>query len=286
MPGGDVPYRLCPLPLGAFRALMPLGLLFPATVSEGPLRRAWRSIVKAKTRRQDKAEPLMAEDLRQLVAALPRYGEAGYEEPLRRGAFRGRLGELTLTSLRDRALLLTGWAGALRRSELVAIRPADLELVPGEEYTLRVSRSKQDQAARGLYKGIPYGQHAESCPVLALRTWTQAAAAALDLPSGQPLSGPVFRRFYRGESVGRAAMTAQYVSRILKEHAARIGLDAAAYSAHSLRSGFTRAGDPPRQTRAARLGSIPGTPVAGRPSASTPERTGTFEENPAKDFGI
>ena len=173
----------------------------PATVSEGPLRRAWRGIVKAKTRRQDKAEPLLAEDLRQLVSALPRYGEASRgdpsgkgdpsgEEPLRRGRFRGAPGELTLTSLRDRALLLTGWAGALRRSELVAIRAADLELVPSEGYTLRVGRSKQDQAGEGLYKGLPYGTHAESCPVLALRTWTQAAAAALDSPPGRRFRGP------------------------------------------------------------------------------------------------
>ena len=252
----------------------------PATVSEGPLRRAWRGIAREKTRRQDKAEPLMAEDLRGLVAALPRYGDAGYEEPLERGTFRGRPGELTLTSLRDRALLLTGWAGALRRSELVRVRTEDLELVAGEGYTLYIQRSKQDQTGRGLYKGLPYGTRAESCPVLALRTWTGAASAALE----EPLEGPVFRRFYRGESVGKKAMTAQYVSRILKEHAARIGLDASEYSAHSLRSGFI--------TQAIRKGKRERRVKEHSGHASWEafgeyvKRAGTFEENPAKDIGI
>ena len=78
----------------------------PASVAEGPLRKIWKGLVREKTRRQDGAPPLLVEDLRSIIEHLPRYST---EED-------GSAGELTLTSLRDRALLLVGWTGALRRS--------------------------------------------------------------------------------------------------------------------------------------------------------------------------
>ena len=204
----------------------------PASVAEAPLRRIWRGLVKEKTRQTDSPEPLMAEELRQMVASLPRY-----VEPFEKGAFCGSAGDLTLTALRDRAVLLVGWAGALRRSELVALRSQDITFQRGRGFTMHVGRSKSDQEAEGQYKGIPYGERAETCPVLSLRQWMQAAAEALGRP-GELLDGPIFRRFYRGESVGKNAMSAKYVSRIVKEGIGSIGLDPEDYSAHALRSGF------------------------------------------------
>jgi site-specific recombinase XerD len=131
----------------------------PASVSSGPLRKIWKGIVREKTRRQDQAEPLMVEDLRRIVQHLPR------EES----------GELTIQSLRDRAILLVGWAGALRRSELTGLTVSDLEFLSGRGVNLYIRKSKTDQEGGGLIKGLPYGAHAETCPVTALRTWMKRA---------------------------------------------------------------------------------------------------------------
>ena len=204
----------------------------PASVAEAPLRRIWRGLVKEKTRATDSPEPLMAEELRQIVASLPRYTES-----FDKNAFCASAGDFTLTSLRDRAILLTGWAGALRRSELVTLTSEDITFQRGRGFTMHVGRSKTDQAGEGQYKGIPYGERPQTCPVLSLRKWMQAASEALGRP-GEMLRGPIFRRFYRGETVGKSAMSAKYVSRIVKEGAGRVGLDPEDYSAHALRSGF------------------------------------------------
>ncbi len=232
----------------------------PATVSEGPLRRIWRGIVREKTRQQDKAEPLMIEDLRLIVQSLPQNQESG---------------ELTLASQRDRAILLVGWAGALRRSEIVGLAVSDLDFVPGEGVNVFVAKSKTDQEGEGLLKGIPYGSHPDTCPVSALRTWLRAAE--ID-------SGPVFRRFYRGATVGSGALTAQYVSVILKGHAERVGLPVEALSAHSLRSGFItqaiRAGKSERRVKE----------HSGHESWEAfngyVKKAATFAENPVKDIGL
>lgn len=236
------------------------GLDNPARVAEGPLMRIWKGIVRDKTRQQDKAEPLMAQDLRAIVQQLPRDPETG---------------ALTLASLRDRALLLLGWAGALRRSELVGLTTDDIQFVAGDGLNLTIRKSKTDQEGEGLIKGIPYGDHAETCPVTALRTWLQAAGIR---------SGPLFRRFYRGGSIGKTALTAQYVSRILKEHAERVGLPPDAFSAHSLRSGFItqaiRAGKPERRVKE----------HSGHKSWETfngyVKKAATFEGNPVKGIGL
>lgn len=231
----------------------------PASVSSGPLRSIWRGLVRDKTRQQDKAEPLMVEDLRLIIQHLPR----------------DESGELTIQSLRDRAILLIGWAGALRRSEIVGLTTNDLDFVPGKGVNVFILKSKSDQEGEGLLKGIPYGAHPDTCPVTALRTWLQAAEIG---------SGPVFRRFYRGGSVGKTALTAQYVSIILKEHAERVGLSSEDLSAHSLRSGFItqaiRAGKPERRVRE----------HSGHKSWDTfngyVKQAATFKGNPAEGIGL
>ena len=242
----------------------------PASVAEGPLRTIWKGIVREKTRQQDGAPPLMVEDLRSIIEHLPRYSSSDD----------GPTGELTLTSLRDRALLLVGWTGALRRSELVALTTADIEFVEGEGVNVYVRRSKSDQEGTGLVKGLPYGSGQETCPVTALRQWLQAAEANVE----GDFEGDVFRRFYRGESIGESAMTAQYVSKVLKRHAESAGLDPEAYSAHSLRAGFItqaiRAGKAERRVKE----------HSGHASWETfnqyVEEAGTFQDNPAEDIGL
>jgi len=242
----------------------------PATVAEGPLRPIWKGIVREKTRQQDGATPLLIEDLKKIIEHLPCYNEADD----------GPTGRLTLTSLRDRAILLVGWTGALRRSEIVALNTQDLEFIAGEGVNITIRRSKTDQEAEGMTKGLPYGSNKETCPVTALRTWIQAAARHVD----GPFDGPIFRRFYRGESIGSTALTAQYVSKILKRHAERVGLDPEGYSAHSLRAGFItqaiRAGKAERRVKE----------HSGHKSWETfnryVEKAGTFQDNPAEDIGL
>ncbi|HET6567488.1 MAG TPA: site-specific integrase [Rhodothermales bacterium] len=232
----------------------------PASVSKGPLRTIWKGIIRDKTRRQDKAEPLMVEDLRRIIQHLPQDKKTG---------------ELTLTSLRDRALLLIGWAGALRRSEIVGLEVADVDFISGEGINLYIRHSKTDQEGIGLIKGIPYGAHPETCPVVALRTWLQAA---------QITDGPIFRRFFRGQKLAENAITAQYVSIILKKHGGRIGLDIEDFSAHSLRSGFI--------TQAIRIGKSERRVKehSGHKSWQAfngyVKQAGTFHQNPGKDIGL
>jgi site-specific recombinase XerD len=242
----------------------------PASVAEGPLRKIWKGIVREKTRQQDGAPPLMVEDLRSIIEHLPRYSSSDD----------GPTGRLTLTSLRDRALLLVGWTGALRRSELVALTTSDIELIEGEGVNVYVRQSKSDQEGAGLVKGLPYGSNKETCPVTALRQWLQAAEGQL----GEPLEGDIFRRFHRGESIGESAMTAQYVSKVLKRHAESAGLDPDEYSAHSLRAGFItqaiRAGKAERRVKE----------HSGHESWETfnqyVEEAGTFQDNPAEGIGL
>ena len=133
----------------------------------------------------------------------------------------------TLTGKRDRALLALGFAGAFRRSELVALDVADLrEDKDGLRVTVR--RSKTDQEGKGFEKAIPHGRFVR--PVALLREWLDAAGIT---------EGPVFRPVSRSGRVrGIERLTTQSVADIIKRYAAAAGLDASAFGGHSLRSGF------------------------------------------------
>lgn len=131
----------------------------------------------------------------------------------------------TLLGQRDRALLLLGFAGAFRRSELVALQVADLAFEPDGVRVL-IRRSKADQDGRGQEIAIPRGTKLR--PVAALQTWLAAASIT---------TGPVFRNVSRHGTVGDA-LTPQVVALVVKRHADAAGLDPAAFAGHSLRSGF------------------------------------------------
>ncbi|WER45120.1 site-specific integrase [Cupriavidus sp. WKF15] len=132
-----------------------------------------------------------------------------------------------MQAARDRALLLIGFAGAFRRSELVAIRREDItEHANGLEILIR--RSKTDQAGAGRTAFIPYAKGAR-CPVKALRGWLELAGIA---------SGWVFRSVSRYDKVGTAALSAQSVALIIKAAVQRTGGDPARVSGHSLRAGY------------------------------------------------
>jgi integrase len=130
-----------------------------------------------------------------------------------------------IKGLRDRALLLMGFGGAFRRSELVALDVTDLEETDdGLRVTIR--RSKTDQEGHGVTIAVVRG--GTCCPVTALRAWLEAAAIT---------EGPVFRQVRRGGHVTGKRLAPAAVCDIVKACAGRLGLDPKAYGAHSLRSG-------------------------------------------------
>ena len=152
-------------------------------------------------------EPLTLDDLRALVRAC---GD-------------------DLAGLRDRALLLVGFAAALRRSEIVAL---DVEHVRiNGVLRITIARSKTDQEGQGVVKTIPRLADPELCPVRALRAWLDAAGIA---------SGPIFRSVNRWGKVGKR-LSAYDVARIVKRRAEAAGLDARMLAGHSLRAGFATA---------------------------------------------
>jgi site-specific recombinase XerD len=132
-----------------------------------------------------------------------------------------------LKGTRDRALLLLGFAGAFRRSELVALNVADLEESEGG-LKITIRRSKTDQEGHGETIAIVRGG-GMSCPVKAVKAWLQAATIA---------EGALFRPVAKGGRLGSERLTDQSVCNIVKDYAQRLGLKAADFGAHSLRSGF------------------------------------------------
>jgi site-specific recombinase XerD len=131
-----------------------------------------------------------------------------------------------LTTLRDRALLLLGFAGAFRRSELVALNVADIQEVP-EGLRVTIRRGKTDPEGRGAVIAIVRGEVA--CPVSALRDWLRAAEIT---------DGPLFRPIRRGGHVQNTRLTDRTVATIVKSYAEQAGFDPMLFSGHSLRAGF------------------------------------------------
>lgn len=151
-------------------------------------------------------DPISLEELRSMVASCPE----------------------DLTGLRDRSILLLGFVGAFRRSELVALDVGDLDA--GERGVLvTVRRSKTDQTGEGMVKVIPYSVDPSCCPVRALRGWFEASAIQ---------SGAVFRSIDRWGRLSTGGMGAAAVAGIVKRAASRVGIDPIRVAGHSLRSGF------------------------------------------------
>ena len=131
-----------------------------------------------------------------------------------------------LAGLRDRALLLLGFGGALRRSELVALDVADIEETQtGLLVTIRGSKTDQERA--GVTIAVAQGDVA--CPARALRAWLEASGIE---------AGAIFRPIDKGGTVQASRLTCRSVANIVKAYAGRAGFDASTFSGHSLRAGF------------------------------------------------
>jgi len=130
-----------------------------------------------------------------------------------------------INKIRSRALLLIGFSGGFRRSELVAIDYEDIDFVI-EGVKIFIKRSKTDQSGEGMTKGIPYFSNSKYCPVISLKNWIQKSEIK---------HGKIFD------------ISDKSVALIIKKYTAIAGLDSRKYSGHSLRSGFA--------TSAAELGA-------------------------------
>lgn len=136
----------------------------------------------------------------------------------------------SLIDLRDRALILLGFAGAFRRSELALLRLTDITETE-DGLRVRLRQSKTDQEGEGFVKGIPYGHEYKTCPVRAWKAWKEAAGVT---------DGYAFRSITRHSKLG-ASLSDRAVAEVIKRRAKAAGLEYTEFSGHSLRAGLATA---------------------------------------------
>lgn len=134
----------------------------------------------------------------------------------------------SLQALRDRAILLLGFMGAFRRSELAGLDVEDIRKYP-QGIVVTIRHSKTDQTSAGQQIGIPYLSHSSMDCIHALQEWLTAAGIT---------SGPLFRSFLKNGKVSSRRLSDKSINLIVKKYAASIGLNPEMYGAHSLRHGF------------------------------------------------
>lgn len=185
--------------------------------------------------------------------------------------------DFSASGRRDRAMLVIGFAAALRRSELVGLKVTDITATH-DGLEIRLGRSKTDQEGKGASIGLPRGAHLRTCPVRAFEEWQQVAKRS---------AGPLFRPVTKGGNIGATALTPYAVTRILTKRAAlaRVVIDGPEQlSAHALRVGFiteayakgVRDEDIMRHTRHRDLRTMRG----------YVRRAGLISDSPAKQLGL
>lgn len=170
------------------------------------VRETWKGIKRTFGTAQQGKAPARTQEIRRMVATL----------------------DATVSGDRDRALLLVGFAGALRRSELVALDVADIAW-PEEGLVVTIRHSKTDQEGAGAQLGIPFGADEATCPVRALRRWLEVSEIT---------EGPLFRKVERNGVVSGNRMHPTSVALVVKRAARAAGYDEAKFAGHSLRAGF------------------------------------------------
>lgn len=163
------------------------------------IRRSKGTAAKAKT-------PVLAEDLKRMLSHVPE----------------GLLG------VRDRALLLVGFAGAFRRSELVGLDHGDVEFAR-DGLVVRIRKSKTDQDGEGRKIGIPYGSNPITCPIRSLQDWLQKSGIT---------EGALFRPINRHGKMAEVRLSSAAVAEVVKRYAGAVGLNIGEFAGHSLRAGL------------------------------------------------
>ena len=125
-------------------------------------------------------------------------------------------------------MILIGFAGGFRRTELISINYEDLDFVE-DGLKITIKKSKTDQFGEGMIKGLPYFTNDIYCPVTNLKTWLKISKIK---------SGPVFRKFKKGSLLTEKRLTDQSVTLIIKKYLQLAGIENTNFAGHSLRSGF------------------------------------------------
>jgi len=175
----------------------------------GMVKRTLAGIRREKGTAPHQKSALLVDDLRRMVAPL--------------GA--------SLLDRRDRALILLGFAAALRRSELVALRVDDVRFEE-EGLVLTLRRSKTNQEGRLETIAVAYGTEVRTCPVRALRAWLAAAGI---------VAGPLFVGLTPHGGLRATALGDRMVAHVVKRRCRAVGIDPSAVAGHSLRRGFATA---------------------------------------------
>jgi site-specific recombinase XerD len=166
----------------------------------------WAGIRREKGTAQAHIKPVLTKHIRKMVTNLPD----------------------SLLGVRDRALLLLGFAGAMRRSDLVGLDVTDLAFAD-EGLILVVRRSKTDQEGAGRKIGIPFGQHPETCPVRAVQSWLEESGIG---------EGPIFRTMNKHGHVLDQRLSGKAVAEVVKRSLVAAGKSARQFAGHSLRAGL------------------------------------------------
>jgi site-specific recombinase XerD len=179
---------------------------YPSPTKTAPVKGVWNGIQRTIGTKEEGKDALWLDDLREMIKVIP---------------------QDTLTGLRNRALLIIGWAGALRRSELSGLTVENISKTR-DGLILHLNRSKTDQKGKGQEVAIPYGSNPLTCPVRSLEDWLAASGIS---------DGSLFRGINRhGHILG--GLTPQSIRLIVKDCCEKVGLEPDKYGAHSLRSGF------------------------------------------------
>ena len=133
-----------------------------------------------------------------------------------------------IKKLRDKTIILIGFGGGFRRTELMSIDYDDLEFVP-EGLKINIKNSKTDQFGEGMIKGLPYFTNEIYCPVTNLKKWLKISKIK---------TGPIFRRFSKGLSLTNQRLSDQSVVLLMKKYLTLAGIENKNFAGHSLRSGF------------------------------------------------
>jgi site-specific recombinase XerD len=203
---------------------------------DNPTKQSPVPVVVNSIRRRDGTRPekkaaATLEEVREMVEATPPApGEPTPDPSDDRSAYATHL-----RGIRNRAVLLVGFATACRRSEIASMELGHVSEVDGGLEIL-IPDSKSDQTGEGITKGVPHGSDPDTCPVRALRRWTDAAG---EPPRTGIEEGPIFRPVRNDGTVPPRGVTGQTIRNVVTAAADRAGLDdPKSYAGHSLRSGW------------------------------------------------
>jgi integrase len=196
------PFTIARRVVGISRAHTSQGFIDPA--KNDLVRAVLRGVRRSHGKPQRQVAPLMRSDLINILSVM-----------------KGTKGK------RDRALILLGFAAALRRSELVGLNVENVLFVK-EGIILHIQRSKTDQVGAGRKVAVPYAK-SNACPVIAIDQWLRLSGLTM---------GPLFRPVSKSGAIGDSRLTNQAVALILKNYATAAGIDANLISGHSLRAGL------------------------------------------------